>query len=106
MEEIVGEIQDEYDDEKLPVTKNDDGSFTISGIAPLHDVNNYLPVPFPENRQYNTFNGMILNRFGRIPPGNETFTFDKYEVTILARKQNILTQLRVKLRQDDTEDLD
>ncbi|MCA0238857.1 MAG: hemolysin family protein [Bacteroidetes bacterium] len=106
LEEIVGEIQDEYDDEKLPVTKNDDGSFTISGIAPLHDVNNYLPVPFPENRQYNTFNGMILNRFGRIPPGNETFTFDKYEVTILARKQNILTQLRVKLRQDDTEDLD
>lgn len=106
LEEIVGEIQDEYDDEKLPVTKNDDGSFTISGIAPLHDVNNYLPVPFPENRQYNTFNGMILNRFGRIPPGNETFTFDKYEVTILARKQNILTQLRVKLRQDDTGDLD
>ncbi len=106
LEEIVGEIQDEYDDEKLPVTKNDDGSFTISGIAPLHDVNNYLPVPFPENRQYNTFNGMILNRFGRIPPGNETFTFDKYEVTILARKQNILTQLRVKLRQDDTEDLE
>ncbi|MBL7782798.1 MAG: HlyC/CorC family transporter [Saprospiraceae bacterium] len=104
LEEIVGEIQDEYDDEKLPVTKNDDGSFTISGIAPLHDVNNYLPVPFPENRQYNTFNGMILNRFGRIPPGNETFVFDKYEVTILARKQNILTQLRVKLRQDEEED--
>lgn len=104
LEEIVGEIQDEYDDEKLPVTKNDDGSFTISGIAPLHDVNNYLPTPFPENRQYNTFNGMILNRFGRIPPGNETFVFDKYEVTILARKQNILTQLRVKLRQDEEED--
>ncbi len=106
LEELVGEIQDEYDDEKLPVTKNDDGSFTISGIAPLHDVNNYLPVPFSENRQYNTFNGMILNRFGRIPPGNETFVFDKYEVTVLARKQNILTQLRVKLRQDAAEDAD
>lgn len=97
LEELVGEIQDEYDDETAPVVKNDDGSFTISGIAPLHDVNNFLPVPFPENRQYNTFNGLILNRFGRIPPGNETFVLDKYEVTILTRKQNILTLLKVKL---------
>jgi len=106
LEELVGEIQDEYDDEKLPVTKNDDGSFNISGIAPLHDVNNYLPVPFPEKSQYNTFNGMILNRFGRIPPGNETFVFDKYEVTVLARKQNILTLLRVKLKEDELKDED
>jgi CBS domain containing-hemolysin-like protein len=102
LEELVGEIQDEYDDETAPVTKNDDGSFTISGIAPLHDVNNFLPVPFPENRQYNTFNGFILNRFGRIPPGNETFVADRYEVTILARKQNILIQLRVKLIEEET----
>lgn len=104
LEELVGEIQDEYDDEKSPVTKNDDGSFMISGVAPLHDVNNYLPVPFPENRQYNTFNGLILNRFGRIPPGNETFVLEKYEVTVVDRKQNILTQLRVKLREDDLND--
>jgi len=97
LEELVGEIQDEYDDETAPVVKNDDGSFTISGIAPLHDVNNFLPVPFPENRQYNTFNGLILNRFGRIPPGNEIFILDNYEVTILTRKQNILTLLKVKL---------
>lgn len=106
LEELVGEIQDEHDDEKSPVTKNEDGSFTISGVAPLHDVNNYLPVPFPENRQYNTFNGLVLNRFGRIPPGNETFNFEKYEVTVLARKQNILTQLRVKLREEEEEDED
>jgi CBS domain containing-hemolysin-like protein len=97
LEELVGEIQDEYDDEKSPVTKNDDGTFTISGIAPLHDVNNHLPLPFPENRQYNTLNGLILNRFGRVPPSNETFVLEQYEVTILSRKQNILTQLKLKL---------
>jgi CBS domain containing-hemolysin-like protein len=49
---------------------------------------------------------MILNRFGRIPPGNETFVFDKYEVTVLARKQNILTLLRVKLKEDELKDED
>jgi putative hemolysin len=99
LEELVGEIRDEYDEETDPVVKNEDGSFTISGIAPLHDVNNYLPIPFTENKQYNTLNGLILNRFGRIPPGNEVFVLDKYEVTILTRKQNILTQLKVKLEE-------
>ncbi|MBP6827926.1 MAG: HlyC/CorC family transporter [Saprospiraceae bacterium] len=103
LEELVGEIQDENDDETAPVTKNEDGSFTISGIAPLHDVNNFLPVPFPENRQYNTFNGLVLNRLGRIPPGNETFIFEKYEVTVMARKQNILTQLKVRLIEEEVE---
>lgn len=97
LEELVGEIQDEYDDEKAPVQKSDDGSFTISGIAPLHDVNNYLPTPFVENKQYNTLNGLILTRVGRIPTNNEPFELDGYEVTILERRQNILTQLRVKM---------
>ncbi|MCC6411182.1 MAG: HlyC/CorC family transporter [Saprospiraceae bacterium] len=97
LEELVGEIQDEYDDEKSPVQKSDDGSFTISGIAPLHDVNNYLPIPFAENKQYNTLNGLILTRVGRIPTNNEPFELDGYEVTILERRQNILTQLKVKM---------
>jgi CBS domain containing-hemolysin-like protein len=97
LEELVGEIRDEYDEETDPVITNEDGSFNVSGIAPLHDVNNYLPLPFTENKQYNTLNGLILNRFGRIPPGNETFVMDKYEVTILERKQNILTLFKVKL---------
>ena len=97
LEELVGEIQDEYDDEKAPVQKNDDGSFNISGIAPLHDVNNYLPIPFAENKQYNTLNGLILTRVGRIPTNNEPFELDGYDVTIQERRQNILTQLKVKM---------
>lgn len=97
LEELVGEIRDEYDEETDPVTTHPDGSFTVSGIAPLHDVNNYLPLPFPESRQYNTLNGLVLNRFGRIPPGNDTFTIDPYEITVVSRKQNILIQLKVKL---------
>ena len=104
LEELVGEIRDEYDEETDPVVKNADNSYNVSGIAPLHDVNNYLPVPFPENKQYNTLNGLILNRFGRIPPGNETFIMDKFEVTILERRQNILTLLKVKLVEDALSD--
>lgn len=104
LEELVGEIRDEYDEETDPVSKNDDGTYTISGIAPLHDVNNFLPVPFPENKQYNTLNGLVLNRFGRIPTSNDPFVIDHYEIAILTRKQNILTQLKIKLIEDDASD--
>lgn len=97
LEELVGEIQDEHDDEVSPVTKNEDGTYNVSGIAPLHDVNHFLPVPFPENKQYNTLNGLVLNRFGRIPTSNDTFQIEPYEITVMERRQNILMQLRVKL---------
>ncbi|HLP95980.1 MAG TPA: hemolysin family protein [Saprospiraceae bacterium] len=100
LEELVGEIQDEHDDEVAPVQKNEDGSFNVSGIAPIHDVNNFLPVPFPENKQYNTLNGLILNRFGRIPSGNDPFRIEPYEVLILERRQNILIQFQVRLLED------
>lgn len=100
LEELVGEIQDEHDDETAPVTKNEDGSFNVSGIAPLHDVNHFLPLPFPENKQYNTLNGLVLNRFGRIPSGNDPFRVEPYEIQVLERKQNILTMLRVKVLED------
>jgi len=97
LEELVGEIQDEHDDEVSPVSKNEDGTFNVSGIAPLHDVNHFLPIPFPENKQYNTLNGLVLNRFGRIPLSNDAFEISPYEITVLERRQNILMQLRVKL---------
>jgi len=97
LEELVGEIQDEHDDEISPVSKNEDGTFNVSGIAPLHDVNHFLPIPFPENKQYNTLNGLVLNRFGRIPLSNDAFEISPYEITVLERRQNILMQLRVKL---------
>ncbi len=97
LEELVGEIQDEHDDEVSPVTKNEDGTFTVSGIAPLHDVNHFLPLPFPENKQYNTLNGLVLNRFGRIPMSNDPFQVSPYEILVLERRQNILMSLRVRV---------
>lgn len=106
LEELVGEIQDEHDDEVSPVTKNEDGTYNVSGIAPLHDVNHFLPVPFPENKQYNTLNGLVLNRFGRIPTSNEAFPIAPYEITVLERRQNILMQLRVKLLDSSLEEDD
>lgn len=103
LEELVGEIQDEHDDETAPVSKNEDGTFNVSGIAPLHDVNHFLPQPFPEKKQYNTLNGLIINHFGRIPSSNEPFQIEPYEIMVQERRQNILISLRVRLLEGATE---
>ncbi|MFN0216609.1 MAG: hemolysin family protein [Saprospiraceae bacterium] len=100
LEELVGEIQDEHDDEISPVVQNEDGTYNVSGIAPLHDVNHFLPRPFPENKQYNTLNGLVLNRFGRIPNSNEPIQVPPYEIVVLERKQNILVTLKVRLLEE------
>jgi Hemolysins and related proteins containing CBS domains len=101
LEELVGEIQDEYDEETAPVTKTEDGVYSVSGIAPLHDVNHYLPYPLPENKQYNTLNGLIINKFGKIPSSNDGLRIEPYEIVVLERRQNILLQLQLRVVETD-----
>jgi CBS domain containing-hemolysin-like protein len=67
MEELVGEIQDEYDEEKPIVESKNAEEWTISADASIADVNEFLPYPFPESEEYQTVGGMINHISGRIP---------------------------------------
>ncbi|MGA1434671.1 MAG: hemolysin family protein, partial [Candidatus Kapaibacteriota bacterium] len=67
MEELVGEIQDEYDEEKPIVESKNAEEWTISADASIADVNEFLPYPFPESDEYQTVGGMINHITGRIP---------------------------------------
>jgi CBS domain containing-hemolysin-like protein len=67
MEELVGEIQDEYDEEKPIVETKNSEEWTISADASIADVNEFLPYPFPESDEYQTVGGLINHITGRIP---------------------------------------
>jgi CBS domain containing-hemolysin-like protein len=67
MEELVGDIQDEYDEEKPIVESKSPEEWTISADASIADVNEFLPYPFPESDEYQTVGGMINHISGRIP---------------------------------------
>jgi len=67
MEELVGEIQDEYDEEKPIVESKNSEEWTISADASIADVNEFLPYPFPESDEYQTVGGLINHITGRIP---------------------------------------
>ena len=71
VETIVGNIQDEYDDEKEEIEKIEDGSFSIDGTTNIDEVEDILGIRLPEG-EYETLGGMIMSMLGRIPAEGET----------------------------------
>ena len=73
LEEIVGNIEDEYDDEESLITRRPDGSFVIDGMASLEDVAQALDVEFDEEDldNFETISGFLISRLDRIPEDGE-----------------------------------
>ncbi len=70
LEEIVGEIYDEYDIEKSKYKKIDDNTFLLNGEMPIYEVEKILGVDLPEG-DYDTISGYLLFELNRIPSDNE-----------------------------------
>ncbi|HAW07945.1 MAG TPA: hemolysin [Bacteroidetes bacterium] len=106
LEELVGEIQDEYDEELPQIEKIDEDEFVLSATLPIDDLNDILPEPVPESEDYETIGGYILTELNRIPELNEKFQIGNYEFEILNRKPWQIERLKMKYTKnyDDSED--
>jgi CBS domain containing-hemolysin-like protein len=88
LEELVGEIQDEYDSETPLVERIDDKKFRVQGSVTLAALNEKLPRPLPENDIYVTLAGMLIDIVGRIPNVGESIPYDEYVFTVVKRIKN------------------
>jgi CBS domain containing-hemolysin-like protein len=95
IEELVGEIQDEYDEEDPLVEQINEREFKITASVPIDDINDMLPVPLPEADDYETLGGLINNIVGRIPEVNELIVLDSYEFRILKRSKRTIETVYV-----------
>jgi CBS domain containing-hemolysin-like protein len=95
IEELVGEIQDEYDEEKPSVEKKSEIEFLVAALSSISDVNALLPVPLPESEQYETVSGLINVIFGRVPAVGEKKIFAHYEISILKRFKHSVEQVKL-----------
>jgi hypothetical protein len=102
IEELVGEIQDEHDEEKPNVEKINDNEFIVNAQATIKEVNDILPIALPENTQYETVSGYINFIFGRIPPINDKRIVDGYEINILVRNRQSVDSIRLKVIQQNS----
>jgi len=85
LEELVGEIQDEYDNEIPFVEKVGDNTYNVLASATLDDINDQLPFPIEKDDQYETLAGYLILHFGKIPIIKEKLIHGNYEFTVLKR---------------------
>jgi CBS domain containing-hemolysin-like protein len=88
LEELVGEIQDEYDSETPSIEKLEDKKWRVQGAITLVSLNEYLPRPLPQNEIYVSLAGMLIDIVGRIPNVGESINFDDYTFTVVKRIKN------------------
>ena len=80
IEELVGNIFDEYDEEEKEFEKIDDNTFLISGSVSIHDLRKILGVEIPEG-EYDTLSGYLIELLGRIPSDDEKPVIETKRVT-------------------------
>lgn len=98
IEEVFGEIYDEYDEEKvIIIDKVNDKEFTINAVASIVDVNRLLPQPLPENKHYDTVAGLILYKLGKLPNVGDRLKVGKYEVVITKKSHLGVELVNLKL---------
>jgi len=83
LEEIVGDIRDEYDKEESQIIKLSEYEYLVSGKLSIDELNDLLDFDFSsENKDYDTVGGFILNQAGIIPSQGFHFTFNNYKFTV------------------------
>ena len=75
LEEIVGNIFDEYDKEETVIASQTDGSYLMSGMAPFDEVCQLLQIS-QKDEEFETLNGFLISLIGRIPADNEKFDLE------------------------------
>lgn len=96
VEEIVGDIEDEYDEEETLIQLQHDNSVLIEGMTELKDVEEELGITFSEER-FETLNGYLTNILGHIPTAQDKeILAGGYRFQILSVANNVIEQVRAE----------
>jgi Mg2+/Co2+ transporter CorB len=95
MEEIVGDIKDEFDAEVKGLHRNKDGSFTIDGSVPLRDLNRAMEWQLPDE-EATTLAGLVIHEAKSIPAVGESFVFHGFEFEVMKKRKQQLARIKVK----------
>jgi putative hemolysin len=106
IEEIMGDISDEFDDEQLFYSKLDEHNYVFEGKIPLNDLYRVLDIDgeeFEKNRgDADTLAGFILELSGRFPKRNEVISFRNFRFTIEAADKRRITRIKLSIQDEQT----
>jgi putative hemolysin len=93
LEELVGEIWDEFDPDVATVQRQPDGSYVLPGTFPVHDLDD-LGIKLPEG-PYATLAGLVLERLGRLAEVGDTAEADGWRLEVLAVERRAIKRIRL-----------
>ncbi len=103
LEELVGDIYDEYDDIEEEFEKVDENTYIISGSMPIYDVNKILDAKIPEG-DYDTISGYLQEKMGRIPEDEENPIIETKEVTFKIEEYEDRRIIKIKACRNNTQE--
>jgi CBS domain containing-hemolysin-like protein len=95
IEELVGEIRDEYDREEELVRKVDDDTFIASAAVPIRDLEEVLDIEFPEEGDYDTLGGFLVVYTGRVPEVGSLVEWKGLSMEVTAADERHVEQVRI-----------
>ncbi len=103
LEEIVGEIHDEYDEELRDVEPSADGSFLVNGRMSVRAFNERFSGSLPEEGEYETLSGFLQKAFGRIPDINDEVKYNGLRFSVIKKSHRRIRIVRVQNLVDPAE---
>ena len=96
VEEVMGEIRDPFDIEKTPVIQKSDGTYIVDGKISIYDLEEEIDwMNFPEDRDYDTLGGLILDHLEDIPKKGEIIKNDSWTMKVLDLNGNRITKVEI-----------
>ncbi len=96
LEEIVGEITDEFDpDAEHAVTRTEDGQYLVDGAMTIRDLNRAFDWALPDD-EANTVAGLVIHEAQTIPTVGQVFSFHNFRFEVMAREGNRVTSLKIR----------
>lgn len=99
IEAVMGNIQDEYDDEQSDIVKIGDGQYDVDGEADPDEVFALFGVELPEEHEYETIAGFVTDKLGYIPEGGEltppSVEYEGVKLVVLSVEDRMIKKIRV-----------
>jgi putative hemolysin len=100
IEELVGEIEDEYDLKENELHRRPDGTVMVQARMPIYDLNEELEAKIPESDEYDSLGGYIFSELGRIPKPGETLEAPGYALRIHSATQRQIQVVQMMPKTD------
>lgn len=97
LESIVGDIEDEYDEEEKEIQQLDPDTYLVEGTTELEDLGEVLDIHFEEDEAYDTLGGFLTHMLGRIPKEDEnpSVEYEGYRFTVLQVEERRVAKVRI-----------